>query len=126
MASGASPCAATCPPRSRTRRSPFPRLRPPRLHPAAAPAAPRSSGQRRRSPRRGPLADGRHRLSVRRSGSKPFVTPGERVEAGATLLIIEAMKVMNQITAPHSGTVTRVLVQNAEPVEFGQPLVIIE
>ena len=59
-------------------------------------------------------------------GSKPFVTPGERVEAGATLLIIEAMKVMNQITAPHSGTVTRVLVQNAEPVEFGQPLVIIE
>ncbi len=59
-------------------------------------------------------------------GSKPFVTPGERVEAGATLLIIEAMKVMNQITAPHGGTVTRVLVQNAEPVEFGQPLVIIE
>jgi acetyl-CoA carboxylase biotin carboxyl carrier protein len=59
-------------------------------------------------------------------GSKPFVTPGERVEAGATLLIIEAMKVMNQITAPHAGTVTRILVQNAEPVEFGQPLVIIE
>jgi acetyl-CoA carboxylase biotin carboxyl carrier protein len=59
-------------------------------------------------------------------GSKPFVTPGESVEAGATLLIIEAMKVMNQITAPHGGTVTRILVQNAEPVEFGQPLVIIE
>ena len=59
-------------------------------------------------------------------GSKPFVTPGERVEAGDTVLIIEAMKVMNQITAPHAGTVTRILVQNAEPVEFGQPLVIIE
>ena len=59
-------------------------------------------------------------------GSKPFVTLGERVEAGATLLIIEAMKVMNQITAPHGGTVTRILVQNAEPVEFGQPLAIIE
>ncbi len=59
-------------------------------------------------------------------GSKPFVTPGERVEAGATVLIIEAMKVMNQITAPHGGTVTRILVQNAEPVEFGQPLMIIE
>ena len=54
------------------------------------------------------------------------VSPGERIEAGETLLIIEAMKVMNQITAPHAGTVTRILVQNAEPVEFGQPLVIIE
>ena len=59
-------------------------------------------------------------------GGKNFVAPGDRVEAGATLLIIEAMKVMNQITAPQSGTVTRILVQNAEPVEFGQPLVIIE
>jgi acetyl-CoA carboxylase biotin carboxyl carrier protein len=59
-------------------------------------------------------------------GSKPFVAIGERVEAGATLLIIEAMKVMNQITAPHGGTVTRILVQNAEPVEFGQPLVVVE
>jgi acetyl-CoA carboxylase biotin carboxyl carrier protein len=59
-------------------------------------------------------------------GGKNFVALGDRVEAGATLLIIEAMKVMNQITAPHGGTVTRILVQNAEPVEFGQPLVIIE
>ena len=59
-------------------------------------------------------------------GSKPFAAVGERVEAGATVLIIEAMKVMNQITAPHGGTVTRILVQNAEPVEFGQPLMVIE
>jgi acetyl-CoA carboxylase biotin carboxyl carrier protein len=59
-------------------------------------------------------------------GSKPFVSVGDRVEAGATVVIIEAMKVMNQIQAPHAGTVTRILVQNAEPVEFGQPLVIIE
>jgi acetyl-CoA carboxylase biotin carboxyl carrier protein len=59
-------------------------------------------------------------------GGKNFVALGDRVEAGATLLIIEAMKVMNQITAPHGGTVTRILVQNAEPVEFGQPLVVIE
>ena len=59
-------------------------------------------------------------------GSKPFAGVGERVEAGDTLLIIEAMKVMNQITAPKAGTVTRVLVQNAEPVEFGQPLIIVE
>ena len=59
-------------------------------------------------------------------GSKPFVSVGDRVEAGATLLIIEAMKVMNQITAPHAGTVTRICVQNAEPVEFGQTLAVIE
>ena len=59
-------------------------------------------------------------------GSKPFVSAGESVAEGDTLLIIEAMKVMNQITAPRSGTVTRILVQNAEPVEFGQPLVVIE
>jgi acetyl-CoA carboxylase biotin carboxyl carrier protein len=59
-------------------------------------------------------------------GSKPFVSVGDRVEAGATIVIIEAMKVMNQIQAPRAGTVTRILVQNAEPVEFGQPLVIIE
>ena len=59
-------------------------------------------------------------------GSKAFAAVGDRVEVGDTILIIEAMKVMNQITAPRPGTVTRVLVQNAEPVEFGQPLVIIE
>ena len=59
-------------------------------------------------------------------GSRPFVSAGDRVEAGATILIVEAMKVMNQIPAPRAGTVTRILVQNAEPVEFGQPLVIIE
>ena len=59
-------------------------------------------------------------------GSKAFVSVGERVEEGDTLVIIEAMKVMNQIQAPRAGTVTRILVQNAEPVEFGQPLVVIE
>ena len=59
-------------------------------------------------------------------GSRPFVSIGDTVSAGDTLLIIEAMKVMNQITAPAGGTVTRILVQNAEPVEFGQPLVIVE
>jgi len=59
-------------------------------------------------------------------GGKPFVSVGDRVEAGDTILIVEAMKVMNQIPAPHGGIVTRILVQNAEPVEFGQPLVVIE
>jgi acetyl-CoA carboxylase biotin carboxyl carrier protein len=59
-------------------------------------------------------------------GAKPFVTPGESVKAGDTLLIVEAMKVMNPITAPRGGIVRQVLVANAQPVEFDQPLVVIE
>jgi acetyl-CoA carboxylase biotin carboxyl carrier protein len=59
-------------------------------------------------------------------GSKPFVAPGDRVKEGDTLVIIEAMKVMNPITAPRAGIVGRVLVADAQPVEFDQPLVIIE
>lgn len=59
-------------------------------------------------------------------GAKPFVSVGDKVNAGDTLLIVEAMKVMNPITAPKSGTVSRVLVENAQPVEFDQPLVIVE
>ena len=59
-------------------------------------------------------------------GAKPFVSPGQSVKEGDTLLIVEAMKVMNPITAPRSGTVTQVLVQDAQPVEYDQPLVIIE
>ena len=58
--------------------------------------------------------------------SPPFVSEGQQVKAGDTLLIIEAMKVMNPITAPRAGTVTRILVQSAQPVEFDQPLVIVE
>lgn len=56
----------------------------------------------------------------------PFVSDGDQVKSGQTLLIIEAMKVMNPITAPKAGTVKQVLVENAQPVEFDQPLVIIE
>ena len=58
-------------------------------------------------------------------GSAAFVSVGQSVKVGDTLLIIEAMKVMNQIVAPRAGTVTAILVQNAEPVEYGQPLVVI-
>ena len=59
-------------------------------------------------------------------GSKPFVEVGTVVEAGATLLIIEAMKTMNQIPAPRAGTVVQILFEDAQPVEFGEPLLIIE
>lgn len=58
-------------------------------------------------------------------GAANFVTIGAAVKEGDTLLIVEAMKVMNPITAPKSGTVTAVLVENAQPVEFDQPLVVI-
>ena len=58
-------------------------------------------------------------------GAAPFVSPGDSVKAGDTLLIVEAMKVMNPITAPHGGVVKQVLVENGQPVEFDQPLVLL-
>jgi acetyl-CoA carboxylase biotin carboxyl carrier protein len=59
-------------------------------------------------------------------GAAPFAAVGKTVAKGDTLLIIEAMKVMNPITAPRAGTVKSVLVENEQPVEFDQPLVIVE
>ncbi|GHC57536.1 acetyl-CoA carboxylase biotin carboxyl carrier protein [Neogemmobacter tilapiae] len=59
-------------------------------------------------------------------GAAPFVTVGQQVSAGQTVLIIEAMKTMNQIPAPHAGTVKRILVADGNPVEFGAPMLIIE
>jgi acetyl-CoA carboxylase biotin carboxyl carrier protein len=59
-------------------------------------------------------------------GAKPFIEVGAKVSVGQTLLIIEAMKTMNQIPSPLAGTVTQILVEDGQPVEFGEPLVIIE
>ncbi|MGD9614301.1 MAG: acetyl-CoA carboxylase biotin carboxyl carrier protein subunit [Alphaproteobacteria bacterium] len=59
-------------------------------------------------------------------GAAPFVRVGEPVEKGQTLLIIEAMKVMNQIRAPRAGRLARILVADADPVEYGAPLLLIE
>src|SRR5436309_12353745 len=59
-------------------------------------------------------------------GSRPFVEVGSRVQTGDTLLIVEAMKTMNQIPSPRSGTVVQVLIADGQPVEFGEPLMIIE
>jgi acetyl-CoA carboxylase biotin carboxyl carrier protein len=59
-------------------------------------------------------------------GAAPFVKAGDRVAEGQTLLIIEAMKVMNPIKSPRAGTVGQVLVKNAEPVEYGQPLIVVD
>jgi acetyl-CoA carboxylase biotin carboxyl carrier protein len=59
-------------------------------------------------------------------GAKPFIDVGTKVKAGDTLLIVEAMKTMNQIPSPRTGTVTQILVEDGQPIEFGEPLVIIE
>jgi acetyl-CoA carboxylase biotin carboxyl carrier protein len=59
-------------------------------------------------------------------GAPPFVEVGTRVREGQTVLIVEAMKTMNQIPAPRAGTVTAVLVEDGQPVEYGEPLLVIE
>jgi acetyl-CoA carboxylase biotin carboxyl carrier protein len=59
-------------------------------------------------------------------GAAEFVSEGDTVKAGQTLFIVEAMKVMNPITAPSAGKVTKIFVQNAQPIEFGEALAIIE
>lgn len=98
--------------------------------PAAAPAAPAEA----------PAAEGgmeNHPGAVKspmvgtaylapQPGAAAFVNVGDKVAEGQTMLIIEAMKVMNQIPAPKSGTVKAILVEDGEPVEFGQALIVIE
>jgi acetyl-CoA carboxylase biotin carboxyl carrier protein len=59
-------------------------------------------------------------------GAAPFITEGATVAAGATLLIIEAMKVMNPITAPRAGKIVKILIRGEQPVEYDEPLVVIE
>jgi acetyl-CoA carboxylase biotin carboxyl carrier protein len=59
-------------------------------------------------------------------GAKPFVEDGQEVREGQTLLVIEAMKTMNAIPAPRAGRVKRILIEDAQPVEYGEPLMIIE
>ena len=61
-----------------------------------------------------------------RAMTPPYVVAGQTVAAGQTLLIIEAMKTMNQIKAPRAGTGQAILVEDAQPVEYGEPLMIIE
>ena len=59
-------------------------------------------------------------------GAGPFIKVGQQVEEGQTLMIIEAMKTMNHIPSPRSGKITAILIENQQPVEFGEPLLIIE
>lgn len=86
---------------------------------AASPASDEPAGHKVKSPMVGTF----YRSSS--PESKPFVEVGQSVKAGDTLCIVEAMKMMNQIEADKSGTVVAILVDNAEPVEFDQPLFVI-
>jgi len=88
--------------------------------PAAAPAEEKISGHAVKSPMVGTF----YRSAS--PGSAPFVEVGQTVSVGQTLCIIEAMKILNQIESDKSGKVKQILVENAHPVEYGQPLFIIE
>ncbi|MFN3867810.1 MAG: acetyl-CoA carboxylase biotin carboxyl carrier protein [Hyphomicrobiaceae bacterium] len=92
----------------------------------AAPAAPAGGGDPAKHPGavKSPMVGTAYRAPE--PGAPSFIEIGRRVEAGDTLLIIEAMKTMNQIPAPKAGTVTAILFENGQPVEFGEPLVIVE
>lgn len=103
----------------------------PQLHmpaPVAAPAAPAEAPAAPAAPAgnavKSPMV-GTAYLSPNPE-AKPFVAVGQKVAAGDTLLIIEAMKVMNPIHAPSGGTVTAILIENGQPVEYDQPLIVLE
>jgi acetyl-CoA carboxylase biotin carboxyl carrier protein len=91
--------------------------------PAAGPAAPPAEAEIAGETVKAPMV-GTAFLSPE-PGAKPFVSVGDAVKAGDTLLIVEAMKVMNPITAPKGGVVKKLLVSDGQPVEFDQPLVIL-
>jgi acetyl-CoA carboxylase biotin carboxyl carrier protein len=88
--------------------------------PQDGPVAPERSGELVRSPMVGTI------YLQAQPGSPPFVKPGDRVEAGQTLMIVEAMKTMNPIPAPRAGVVAELLVEDSQPVEYGAPLVVLE
>ncbi len=89
--------------------------------PPAAPAAPAApTGHTVKSPMVGTF----YRSSA--PGAKPFVEVGDSIKEGDTICIVEAMKILNEIEADKSGTVTQILVQNGQAVEYGQPLFVIE
>jgi acetyl-CoA carboxylase biotin carboxyl carrier protein len=87
--------------------------------PAAAPETPPVAANALRSPMVGTA------YLHPEPGADPFIKVGDKVKAGQTLLIIEAMKVMNPIAATSDGTVQQILIENAQPVEFDQPLVVV-
>lgn len=104
--------------------SPPPVAAAPLVAAAAAPSAPAAEEKTAGHVVKSPMVGTFYRSSS--PGAKPFVETGQSVDVGDTLCIIEAMKILNQIEADKSGTVTQVLVEDAQPVEYNQPLFIIE
>ena len=100
------------------------------MAPQSAPAAPaaKASGSAQPGTQPGTLKSPMVGTAYRapEPGAKPFVEVGNTVTSGQTVLIVEAMKTMNPITAPSSGTVTAIYVDDGQPVEFGEPLLVIE
>ena len=105
--------------------------------PSPAPTAPRAVAVPAPQPVAAPLDPSKHpgvvnspmvgtAYAAPEPGAKPFIEIGTQVKAGDTLLVVEAMKTMNQIPAPRAGTVIQILFEDGQPVEFGEPLVIIE
>ena len=88
--------------------------------PVVAQAAKPDTGHTVNSPRVGTF------YAAPAPGSKPFVEPGQRVVVGEILCVIEAMKILNQIESDKAGVIKAALVQNGQPVEYGQPLFVIE
>ncbi len=86
----------------------------------AAPAAPARAGEEVKSPMVGTA------YLAPAPGADAFIKPGDKVRKGQTLLIVEAMKTMNPITSPRDGVVAEIVVGDAQPVEFGEPLVVLE
>jgi len=107
--------------------------------PAAAPAPTQAGGEASGAPKPGPESTSEQvpagavtspMVGTVYAGpdpnSAPFVRVGDKVSEGETLLIIEAMKVMNPLPAPRAGTVTQIMISDGQPVEFGEPLLVLE
>ena len=91
--------------------------------PAAAPAPSAPTGPDLSKALRSPMVGTAYLMPE--PGAAPFVSPGDTVKTGQTLLIVEAMKVMNPITAPRDGVIGAILIENGQPIEFDQPLLVI-
>ncbi|MBL0422873.1 acetyl-CoA carboxylase biotin carboxyl carrier protein [Ramlibacter sp. AW1] len=108
------------PPQTVQLAQPAPAVAAPQAAAAPAPAPEAPAGHTVKSPMVGTF----YRSSS--PGAKPFVEVGTAVKAGETICIIEAMKILNEIEADKGGTITRILCENGQPVEYGQPLFVIE
>lgn len=96
----------------------------PAAAPAATPAAPAAAAARSGEEVKSPMVGTAYLAPA--PGADAFIKPGDKVKKGQTLLIVEAMKTMNPITSPRDGVVAEIVVGDAQPVEFGEPLVVLE